>query len=271
MTDTFRMPRDFTAWIYLSLILQAEGIRYGVEHWRRNMNRVSGTLYWQLNDCWPVASWASIDYFGRWKALHYSVKRFYAPILLSVEDKPPVMDIHISNDTTQPFKGQVRWQLQTLVGEILESEIFDIEAQALSNSLVRSLDFTKNVNKNNERDLVFTSELWQNETLCSRSVNTFVPNKHLSLTDPEIKTSLHLDKEDLVITVTAKSLARFVELKLKGADVVFSDNYFDVPPGQKVRITCTKPNDLSLSSAEAALSVYSLYEALSVYSLYDSF
>ena len=76
MTDTFRMPKDFTAWIYLSLILQAEGIRYGVEHWRRNMHRVAGTLYWQLNDCWPVASWASIDYFGRWKALHYLARRF---------------------------------------------------------------------------------------------------------------------------------------------------------------------------------------------------
>jgi beta-mannosidase len=70
MTDTFRMPKDFPSLVYLSLILQAEGIRYGVEHWRRNRDRVSGTLIWQLNDCWPVASWASLDYFGRWKALH---------------------------------------------------------------------------------------------------------------------------------------------------------------------------------------------------------
>jgi beta-mannosidase len=72
MTDTFRMPNSFQSLVYLSMVLQAEGIRYGVEHWRRNKHRVSGTLYWQLNDCWPVASWSSIDYFGRWKALHYA-------------------------------------------------------------------------------------------------------------------------------------------------------------------------------------------------------
>ncbi|MEY2818054.1 MAG: hypothetical protein RL275_1517, partial [Chloroflexota bacterium] len=84
MLDTFRLPKDFESLVYLSLVLQAEGIRYGVEHWRRHTNRVSGTLYWQLNDCWPVASWASLDYFGRWKALHYAARRFYAPLMLSI-------------------------------------------------------------------------------------------------------------------------------------------------------------------------------------------
>jgi len=121
MTDAFRMPVSFTCWIYLSLVLQAEGIRYGVEHWRRHMNRVSGTLYWQLDDCWPVASWSSIDYFGRWKALHYAAQRFYAPVLLSVEDNPPVVDIHISNDLTETWEGVVHWSLETLAGEVVDS------------------------------------------------------------------------------------------------------------------------------------------------------
>ncbi|MCJ7825449.1 MAG: glycoside hydrolase family 2 protein, partial [Anaerolineales bacterium] len=83
MLDNFRLPKDFPALVYLSMVLQAEGIRYGVEHWRRHPRRVSGTLYWQLNDCWPVASWSSLDYFGRWKALHYAARRFYAPLMLS--------------------------------------------------------------------------------------------------------------------------------------------------------------------------------------------
>src|SRR5512133_3054490 len=86
MTDTFRMPKDFPQLVYLSMVLQAEGIRYGVEHWRRYKNRVGGIIYWQFNDCWPVASCSSLDYFGRWKALHYLARRFFAPVLLSVED-----------------------------------------------------------------------------------------------------------------------------------------------------------------------------------------
>ena len=119
MLDTFRLPKDFPSLVYLSMVLQAEGIRYGVEHWRRHMDRVAGTLYWQLNDCWPVASWSSLDYFGRWKALHYAARRFYAPLMLSIEDKPPVHGIYLSSDLRDGWEGSVRWSLETLSGDVL--------------------------------------------------------------------------------------------------------------------------------------------------------
>ncbi len=261
MTDTFRMPKDFTAWIYLSLILQAEGIRYGVEHWRRNMHRVSGTLYWQLNDCWPVASWASIDYFGRWKALHYAAKRFYAPILLSIEDKPPIMDLHLSNDTTKPWEGEVRWQLITLDGEIIDQGMFNISAESLKNTFVRSLDFSTKVNKDNEREVIFIGELWKNDTFISRNVGTFVPNKHISFRDPEIKYTIHQNNNTLVLKLSAKSMARFIELKFQGEDVIFSDNYFDIPPGKKVTVTCPTPTGWTIGDVENALEIYSLLDS----------
>jgi len=261
MTDTFRMPKDFTAWIYLSLILQAEGIRYGVEHWRRNMHRVSGTLYWQLNDCWPVASWASIDYFGRWKALHYAAKRFYAPILLSIEDKPPIMDLHISNDTTQKWEGEIKWSLQKLDGERLDYGSMKCVAKPLSNTLIKSLDFDKNISKANERDVVFVSELWQNNSIISFKIGTFVPNKHVSINDPELKSNVQQHNNELIVKISSKSLARFVEVKLLGADVVFSDNYFDVPVYQPVTVTCPLPQGWTLEKAKEALKVYSLYDS----------
>ena len=119
MLDTFRMPKDFESLVYLSMVLQAEGIRYGVEHWRRHTRRVSGTLYWQLNDCWPVASWSSLDYFGRWKALHYAARRFYAPLLLSIEDAPPFQSIFLSSDLLEGWQGSVHWALTTLDGKVL--------------------------------------------------------------------------------------------------------------------------------------------------------
>ncbi len=120
MLDTFRLPMDFPSLVYLSLVLQAEGIRYGVEHWRRHRDRVAGTLYWQLNDCWPVASWSSLDYFGRWKALHYAARRFYAPVLLSVEDTGTTEAIWLTSDLQQPWSGTLRWSLETLDGQVLE-------------------------------------------------------------------------------------------------------------------------------------------------------
>jgi beta-mannosidase len=263
MTDTFRMPKDFTGWIYLSLILQAEGIRYGVEHWRRNMLRVAGTLYWQLNDCWPVASWASIDYFGRWKALHYLARRFFAPVLLSVEDQPPLMDVHVSSDLTETWNGTIKWALATISGETVDSGTLDMEAKPLADTPIHSFDFSDRVNEENERDLVFICELWQGDNLISTSVGTFVPNKYVSFTNPDLKVTIGQDDDEYFFSLTAKSMARFVELKLTGADVVFSDNYFDVPAGRVVQVTCPIPDTWTLEKAEDALSVYSLYDSFS--------
>jgi beta-mannosidase len=261
MTDTFRMPSDFSAWIYLSQILQAEGIRYGVEHWRRNMHRVSGTLYWQLNDCWPVASWASIDYFGRWKALHYAAQRFYAPVLISIEDAPPEMAVHISNDKPIPFNGEVRWSLESVDGKVLDSGSLPVTVLELSNSMVQIFNFGDTINKENEHKMVFVCELWQREEKISSSLGTFVPNKHISLNPPDIKTTLDDFDGNLLIRLRAKSLARFVELKFIDADVTFSDNYFDIPAGRVVQITCPLPQGWTFQNAQDSLKIYSLIDS----------
>ncbi|CAG0927393.1 hypothetical protein PLCT1_00360, partial [Planctomycetaceae bacterium] len=145
MLDTFRLPKDFSSLVYLSMVLQAEGIRYGVEHWRRHTDRVAGTLYWQLNDCWPVASWSSLDYFGRWKALHYAARRFYAPLMMSIEDKPPVHGIYLSSDLRDGWEGTLRWSLETLNGDVLISGEETVKAAPMAVTPVRTLDFADRV------------------------------------------------------------------------------------------------------------------------------
>jgi beta-mannosidase len=157
MTDTFRMPRDFPSLVYLSMVLQAEGIRYGVEHWRRNKDRVSGTLIWQLNDCWPVASWASLDYFGRWKALHYAAKRFYAPVLLSIEDKGNLMNVYVTSDLTEPWGGTVLWTLMTLDGKVLKFGSQAVILAPLASVKVCSERFE--LSPEERREVVFVAEL----------------------------------------------------------------------------------------------------------------
>ena len=263
MTDTFRMPENFTAWIYLSLVLQAEGIRYGVEHWRRNMHRVAGTLYWQLNDCWPVASWASIDYFGRWKALHYASKRFFAPVLLSVKDQSPNMDIHISNDLPQSWDGKIQWTLETLSGTVIDSGKLELTAPPLSDTSIVKLDFNQEVTQNNQRDLVLVTQLYQGSQLISLITTPFVSVKHMQLVDPNIEYTMAMRNNQLVeIKLTVQSLARFVEIKLEGApETVFSDNYFDIPAGRTVVVTCPIPPRWEISTLRSAFRVYSLYNS----------
>ena len=261
MTDTFCMPKDFESLVYLSMLLQAEGIRYGVEHWRRNMNRVSGTLIWQLNDCWPVASWASLDYFGRWKALHYAAKRFYAPVLLSVEDDGTRISVHTTSDLTERWDGLVRWRLESLGGEVIASGEQAIAATPLADSPVASFDFADKVTDENKRKLVFVAELWQGNEKLATSVSSFAPIKHLELADPGLKVKVSLKDGTLTFEVSAQSLARFVELALDGVDVVFSDNYFDVPAGTTVKITAPLPEGWTQEQAHNALQVRSLIDS----------
>jgi beta-mannosidase len=268
MTDMFRMPKDFASLVYLSMVLQAEGIRYGVEHWRRNMHRVSGTLYWQLNDCWPVASWASIDYFGRWKALHYVARRFYAPLLLSIEDEGTWMGVHVTSDCTQPWSGTARWSLEMLDGEVIVSGQDEVMAVPLASTEVCTLDFVNRVSEDplselpSPRDVIFACELWAGDERVSLQVASLVPSKHLSLAPPELSVKVSQQDDELVLEVAAlQSLARFVELSLEGVHVVWSDNYFDLPAGRTVTVTCPLPEGWSVERARQALRVRSLYDS----------
>jgi beta-mannosidase len=261
MLDTFRLPKDFDALVYLSLALQAEGIRYGVEHWRRHPRRVSGTLYWQLNDCWPVASWSSLDYFGRWKALHYAARRFYAPLLLSIADKPTEQNVYVTSDLRETWEGSVRWSLEMLDGKALEAGEEPVKAAPFDVTPVCRLDFSGRLNDDLRREVVFIAELWQGGQILSRQTAFFVPTKHLALAEPAISAQLRVEQGQVRIELASYSLARLVECALEGAEVVFSDNYFDLPAGRTVSISAPLPAGWTPSQAQAALKVRSVYDS----------
>jgi beta-mannosidase len=272
MLDTFRLPKDFESLVYLSMVLQAEGIRYGVEHWRRHAlaqhtRRVSGTLYWQLDDCWPVASWSSLDYFGRWKALHYAARRFYAPVLLSIEDAPPCQSIFLSSDLLERWQGSVYWALTTLEGKVLASGEKAADVEPLGVTAIETLDFSGYLDDDTRRELVFVAELRQGDRRLVTQTAFFVPTKHLSLVDPEIRADVALKEGLLVIDLSASSLARLVECSLAGAPaeggVIFSDNYFDLPAQKAIRITAPLPAGWDVAAAQAALKIRSVYNTYS--------
>jgi len=263
MAMQYMMPVDFPSLVYLTMVLQAEGIRYGVEHWRRNNHRVSGTLYWQLNDCWPVASWSSIDYFGRWKALHYASRKFYSPLLLSIEDDQAsaTMHVHLTNDLREGWEGQLQWQLLRLDGDVLDSGEMDAVIDPLSSTCIFEKTFEA-LSLSEKRDTVFVAYLIKDGEVLSTQLATFVPNKHLQLVDPKLKAYLVEDVGDTIaVELEADYLARFVELSLDEADVVFSDNYFDVLPGQTIRITFERPEGWTIDDAGRSLTVFSLYDS----------
>ena len=262
MLDNYRLPKGFRELVYMSMVLQAEGIRYGVEHWRRARARVGGTIYWQLNDCWPVASWASLDYFGRWKALHYAARRFFAPVLLSIEDDGPQMDLFLTSDRVQPWHGQVRWSLETVDGQVLDAAVLPVEAAPLATTPVTALDLSGQVHEDNRRSLIFVAELWEEGRWIAQQMATFVPNKHLELVDPGLAVSLTQPAPDQVqVELRAQTLARFVEVSFDGLDTIFSDNYVDVRTGRPLVLTAPVPAGTTLEQLTQALRVQTLYGA----------
>ena len=268
LTDRFRLPHDFSDLVYLTQILQAEAIRIGVEHWRRHRPRCMGALYWQYNDCWPVTSWSSVDYAGRWKALQHAARRFFAPVTLSIEDRYTSMGVFLVNDTQVGWQGGLRWSLETPAGHVIDSGQQPGMVDPLSSAHLITLDFSVQLRKQERRNLVFIAELWQAGLRVAYQVATFAPEKEMVFPDPVLSTLVDLQDGTLVIHLTAQAMARFVCLSLPGAEVIFSDNYFDLPAGRNIQVTCRLPAGWSLDQVKSTLSVRSLFDVKPATSLF---
>lgn len=258
LSQTYLYPSDLDKLVYASQLLQAQAMQYGVEHWRRNRGRCMGAVIWQLNDCWPVASWAGIDYFGRWKALQYYARRFFAPVLISCHEEGLVNQegisvnteridpkktarLNVSNETMAPFTGKAFWALRRPDASVIEEGSFDVEAPALTAVWLPEQDFTRY----DAYDCCYTYRLADpsGRTVGEGSV-LFCAPKHFRFTDPGLTARIEGDE----IVVTAKAYARSVELQC-GADVVLEDNFFDMAGGQRrVKVLRGEAKDVSVRS-----------------------
>lgn len=236
LAETFRFPRNFEMMCYVTQLVNAEAMRCGVEHWRRDRGHCMGTLFWQINDCYPVISGASLDYFGRWKALHYAAKRFYSPILLSVEEEGLSARIHVTNDTTKPARIEVRWSLETLDGGVLRKSKVKTKVEAEEDRLLADLDFSDELEGDIVRKAILVCEILVNGKAAGLTVTSFVPPKHLELKPAKISVETGRDDAGSYVMLGADTTARWVCLNVPRRDVVFSDNFFDLPAGRSVTV-----------------------------------
>lgn len=260
----YKYPKDFEATIYASQVLQGEGIKMGIEHWRRNRGRCMGSTYWQMNDCYPVTSWSSIDYYGRWKAMHYYAKRFYAPVLLSVNDDGANLELHITNDTPRKFNGTIVWRLINQRSGILKEETLDVNVNKLSTKLIENLDFSQFLmTKEEKRNIYFEYSLYGDEGYIYSHTVLFVLPKYFEFQNPEIDTLLTEHEDKFIITVSTKMFAKGIELELGETDGIFSDNYFDLSSDAEREIEIKK------SKMSKLLTFVELKKELQTRSVFD--
>jgi len=260
MLREYREPKDFASFVYLSQVQQAEIIKIGAEHLRRQRPRTMGSLYWQLNDCWPVASWASIDYYGRWKALHYYARRFYDDVLISPFLHDDKVEVYVVSDKLQPLAGTIHMRLLDFSGNVLLDQTKDVQIPAQSNAIYFTVDKAAMAAKGDLRRSFLVFDLAVAGKQVSRNLIFFNVTHDLELPfAPKIDTALSKTGSGYALTLQSAQLARAVYLSFGDLDVESSDNYFDLLPGEKV--TLTVKSAATAEQLQSALKVMSLTEA----------
>lgn len=261
----FRPSKDFDNGLWVSQMMQAYGIKLGAEYWRQQMPKSMGCLFWQYNDCWPVASWASVDYYGRWKALHYAARHFYAPLMISgLEDaKTKTMDLFITSDEATAKSGSVEWNITDLNGTSLDVGKLDAAIPARMSQKIKTLSLADLCKQHGENNLMVWLKLVVDGKPTSQNLVTFARPKDINLLDPRLTTSVTETKTGFRVKITAEKPALWVWLNLANTDVRYSDNFIHVNPRAPVELTVTPQPAMTVAEFEKALTVRSLYDTYS--------
>lgn len=241
MERDYKVPSRFEDYAYVSQLLQARGMRIAVEAHRQKKPYNMGTLYWQLNDVWPVTSWSSIDYFGNRKAVQYETKRIYESLFISVEDTPDAYRIWLNNDQNSDFSNTAVIELISFEGKVLYSDRVAYRAAKLSNKVI--LDIPKGIFAHfNLKNAVLKMNLVSTED--RPAVHYFVKPKDLVLSKPNIKVTRLSDRSfELTTDVLAKDV--YLEAGMNN----FDDNFFDLLPNQRKVVIAEKPvQDLNIKT-----------------------
>lgn len=265
ITQHYLYPKNLEMLVYASQLIQADAMRYGVEHWRRYRGRCMGAIYWQLNDCWPVASWSSIDYFGRWKALHYYARRFFAPVMLSLHGEGSHCVVCVSNETLRSFSGTVKIQLKDTDGSCLMEKAIPVDLEELSSHDAMEVDFPEFISSREEERsrYLFVTLCDENGKFIQSSSYTVCRSKHFAFHKPSFEVACEENENTFDLLVTSDTFARSVRLTSSLGDIQFSDNYFDCTDGVPYRVSVEKeqlPMGTSMEELKESLRLISVYD-----------
>jgi beta-mannosidase len=254
-------PKDFASFLYISQLVQAEGIKLGTEHYRRIMPRCMGALYWQIDDCWPAASWSSIDYYGNWKALHYYAKKFYAPILVSPHVTGDSVNLYVVSDRPSAMAAEITATLMKFDGQILKEAGKSIWVRPLASKNYLALDKAEWLAGQDSSEVFLFVELKDNGMTLSGNTVFFAPAKKLNLPKPDIDVAVTKSKEGVTISLQSGKLAKNVFLSTDKFAGFFTDNYFNLIPGRKIEIEFKTEQAVDGKTFEDALRITTLVDA----------
>ena len=235
MNENYFLPKNFSSFIYLSQLLQAEAMKTAIEAQRRSKPFCMGSLYWQLNDCWPAASWSSVDYYGKWKAAQYFVKKAFTPVLVSASEKNKKIIISVVNDSPNIQNGSLNIKVMKFDGTTVFNETQQI---TFSTEIKRTLGFDSLfilAGADLKKDFLIYTQLISEGKEVSSNIFYFYPAKDLTLPKPIITSEFIKDNNKITLKLKTNVLAKNVFVSIEGAEMLndISDNYFDLLPGEE--------------------------------------
>ena len=258
MLDWFQMPVGFENTVWLSQLLQGMAMKYACEHWRRSMPRGMGTLYWQLNDNWPVASWSSIDYYGRWKALHYMARKFFNPLLISgLEDLDSnKIELHVTSDLFDDADVIARWRITDIGGSVLDSGEQNITASASANTLACVVDIEQILTERKPYEVIAWLELEHEGEIVSDNMVLLARPKHIELPQSGIETKTFRKSAGCFdVTLSSDSAVLWCSLEVEDTDAKYSDNFFSIAPGREKVVSVELEDNIDIEVFKRRLVV----------------
>lgn len=256
MLKDYKKPKDFESFLYVNHVLQAEGIKFALEGHRRAMPYCMGSLYWQINDCWPVASWSSTDYYQEWKALQYYVKKGFEPLLVSPYAENDSIKLAVVNDHQKEIEAKLIMRVLDFSGKENWSEIKDIVIRKNSSEVFFAQELKSFLQNRNPEKEMFLVELQMGEEVVARNTLYFKSVKDLKLLKPNVEYTIVKEERNYEINISSDVLAKNVFLTLGDEDGFFSDNYFDVLAGESVNIKLE--TELSLEEIKKVIQLRTL-------------
>ena len=233
----YEVPAGFEDFTYVSQLLQAKGYKTAIEAHRRAMPHCMGTLYWQLNDCWPTMSWSTVDYHNRWKASHYAVKKAFKEVIVSSAIEGDYINTYIVSDRLEPLDAEITLTLMDIGGNILWSEDTKIHVGANNSTLVHSVQEASLPGGDRPGSIFFLAEVISDAEVIAENILYFAAPRYLELPPSDIWFTISETADGYDIELASDHLERNVYIDIPGGKGAFSDNFFDLLPGRKKTIS----------------------------------
>jgi beta-mannosidase len=245
LLNEYRKPKDFPNFLYMGQLLQGDAIKTAIEAHRRDMPYCMGTLFWQHNDCWPVASWSSRDFYGRWKAQHYFAKKAYENILVSPLAAGDRLDIYVVSDLMKAVKGELQVRVMDLKGRLLFERRLKATLPPNSSNVQFSAPLPDVLQGLPRNEVVVNARFTPDGKTPLTYANNYFLSRYKDINFPKanIQTTSVASGDGFDVTLESDAFARGVFLSIEGIDNFFSDNYLDLLPHEPVTIHVTTPLD----------------------------